>query len=102
MLLVCDTGEIFFVKYNSVYSFSIEEIRKAPSKICWDDIFNSQKLSEDFIREFENYLDWWQISIYQNLSKEFIIEFSDKVYFNNLLKNNNISDEIKEFCRIFV
>ena len=59
-------------------------------------------LSENFIRKFQNFVYWNDISRYQNLSKEFIIEFSDKVNFNNLLKNNEITSEVKEFCRMFL
>ena len=67
-------------------------------------ICGCQQLSEDFIREFQNDKDliWWRISKFQRLSKEFIIEFSDKIDFECLLDNKNVSDEIKEFCRMFI
>ena len=34
-----------------------------------------QKLSEEFIKEFQNKVDWSNISMYQKLSEEFIKEF---------------------------
>ena len=92
----------FFDKYLHIISISLEEIRDDPGKIYWDDIVNSQKLSEDFIKEFQNYLDWWTICFFQNLSKEFIIEFFDKLNLDYLINNEFISDEIKEFCRMFL
>ena len=45
----------------------------------WEVISNSQKLSEDFIREFQDKVDWGAISIYPNLSEDFIREFQNKV-----------------------
>ena len=102
----------------------IEEIRKDPDNQNWED-FNFYKKSEDFIREFENKVDWFcisceetlseefirefqdkvywsRISYFQKLSKEFIVEFQNKIVFKNLLKNENISDEIKELCKTFL
>ena len=67
-------------------------------------ICGCQQLSEDFIREFQNDKDliWWRISKFQRLSKEFIIEFSDKINFDRILINEKISDEVKEFYRMFI
>ena len=36
------------------------------------------------------------------LSIQFIKEFSNKIEFDILLRNNQISDEIKEFCKMFI
>ena len=30
------------------------------------------------------------------------IEFTDKINFYGIMNNENISDEIKEFCRMFI
>jgi hypothetical protein len=90
---------------DNVFYISIDQIRENQKQIHWENIDNCQILSEDFIREFNeyfNYINWTYISYNQNLSKEFIIEFSDKISFNLLLKNNQISNEVKEFCRIFL
>ena len=65
-------------------------------------VCSHQQLSENFLREFKNNLVWWRVSEYQNLSKEFIIEFYNKLDFNRLIDNRKISDEIKEFCRMFL
>ena len=46
--------------------------------------------------------DWDYLSAYQNLSKEFIIEFADKINFYGIINNKKISDEVKEFCKMFL
>jgi len=92
----------FFDKYLNIISISLEEIRDDPGKMDWRDLCQEQNLSEDFIKEFQNYLDWWTICFFQNLSKEFIIEFFDKIKFQAIIRNNMISDEVKEFCRMFI
>lgn len=45
----------------------------------WTYISRYQKLSEDFIREFQNEVDWYLISEYQDLSEDFIQEFKNKI-----------------------
>ena len=63
----------------------------------------SDNLSEDFIREFQDKLDWYSIAANQKtLSKEFIVEFIDYIPINALMLNFYLSDEIKEFCRMFL
>jgi hypothetical protein len=46
--------------------------------------------------------DWYTISYWNNLSIDFIEEFADKIKFRLILKNKYVSDEIKDFCRIFL
>ena len=60
--------------------------------------------SENSIRKMINIseFDWDYLSAYQNLSKEFIAEFADKINFYGITNNKNISDEVKEFCRMFL
>ena len=48
--------------------------------IYWWNIPYEQKLSEDFIREFQNKVDWWNVYHHQYLSKEFIEEFKSLGY----------------------
>ena len=67
-----------------------------------DGISTKQILSEEFIREFQDKIDWRMISCSQKLSIKFIIEFYKRIDFQALLRNENISDEVKEFCRIFL
>ena len=53
---------------------------------CWRMICKFQKLSEDFIREFQNQVDWDYISQYQHLSPQFVMEFIDKVNVHHIKK----------------
>jgi len=58
----------------------IEKIRKDPD--CWDwyDLSAKHKLSENFIREFQDQVEWHWILYYQILSEEFFLEFKDKLF----------------------
>ena len=63
----------------SVYMINIEEFRKNPDNQNWENISCHQKLSEEFIREFQHKVKWRIVSYYQTLSESFIREFQDKV-----------------------
>ena len=64
----------------------------------WVDISAEQKLSEDFIREFKDYVSWFCISINQKLSEDFIREFKDYVDWGRILCHQSLSEDfIKEF-----
>ena len=80
----------------------LDTIRKNPDKQDWESISYSLALPEDFIREFKNYVDWYWICRNQKLSKEFIVEFFDKIRFEHLLVNRFVSQEVKDYCRMFL
>ena len=68
------------------------------TKSQWKEISISQKLSEDFIREFQDNVDWISISMYQKLSESFIREFQDKVNWGNISWYQKLSENfIREF-----
>ena len=90
----------WFVYYD--YILSEDFIREFQDKVYWSWVSFEQKLSEDFIIEFKDKVDWLGISFYQKLSKEFIAEFSDKIDFYEILDNVNISEEVKDYCRMFL
>ena len=48
---------------------------KSLDDVDWESISIEQKLSDDFIRKFQDYIDWYWVSIYQKLSEELILEF---------------------------
>ena len=75
---------------------SEELIREFKDQVNWYWISSFQKLSEEFIREFQDKVEWSRISSYQKLSESFIREFKDKLDKNYLLRNTNLSDELKE------
>ena len=69
------------------------------NNVNWDYISFSQKLSEDFIREFKDKVDWDYISYYQKLSQDFIREFKDKVnvkFQEEKHKEKSYSQKLKE------
>ena len=79
--------------YISVYyKLSENFIREFQDKVDWYYISEYQILSEDFIREFQNEVVWRYISKYQNLSENFIREFQDKVYWTYISKYKNLSE----------
>ena len=53
------------------------------------------------IRKNSDKINWYDISKLENLSVEFILEFSYKINFYGLSFNDYISDDVKEFCKIF-
>jgi hypothetical protein len=54
------------------------------------------------IREFPNKQNWNYICLYKNLSKEFIIEFAKYIFFDYVVENKLISDDIKNYCKMFI
>ena len=68
------------------------------TKEQWREISMFQKLSEDFIREFQDNVDWECISMCQNLSESFIREFQDNVNWNYISGSQKLSEDfIREF-----
>ena len=85
--------------YISVFQKLSEDfIREFQDKVWWSWISEYQKLSEDFIREFQDKVDWRMISRYQTLSEEFIREFADKVNWYYISMFEKLSEPfIREF-----
>jgi hypothetical protein len=81
--------------------YTEDSIRKAQDQLTeddWKNISKNQKLSEDFIREFQDKVNWNMISIYQKLSEDFIREFQDKVNWYFISQNQKLSEKfIREF-----
>jgi len=96
----CTLRELDWICISKYQKLSEEFIREFQDKVNWDCIFTYQKLSEDFIREFQDKVYWYYISKYQKLSEEFIREFQDKVNWNYISKYQKLSEEfIREFKR---
>jgi len=72
------------------------------SEFDWDTICERQKLSEEFITKYKYKVDWEYISWRQNLSLQFIKDNIDNLSLNNLLENENISEDIKEYIKILL
>jgi len=66
-------------------------IREYQDYVNWEYISKVQKLSEDFMREFKDKLDWDSIMFYQKLTIEFMTEMVNEGYIKDLL--NRIKKE---------
>ena len=85
-------------RISSCQKLSEKFIREFQDKIIWDLISEFQKLSEEFIREFQVKFDWFYISKYQKFSENSIREFQDKVYWFYISKYQKLSENfIREF-----
>jgi hypothetical protein len=83
---------------SSNQKLSEDFIREFQKKVDWGCISATQKLSEGFIREFQEKVNWDCISAYQKLSEEFIREFQKKVNWDRISANQKLSEEfIREF-----
>ena len=86
---------VLISEYNKL---SENFIREFQNYVDWDLISEYQKLSEEFIREFQDKVDWFYISKYQKLSENFIREFQDKMNWYHISKFQNLSENfIMEF-----
>jgi len=63
-------------------------------RVWWEEISQTQPLSEDFIREFSDRVDWDKISEYQKLSEDFIRDFEDSLDMDKVLRNYPIPEKI--------
>ena len=77
----------------------MKQLKNIKKKISWEEYYNpdfdwgncefykNNKLSEDFIREFQDKVNWYCISACQKLSEDFIREFKNKVNWKNIFKH---------------
>ena len=68
------------------------------------DIFNKNITIDEYnkISLYPKDQDWHIISLYKDLSKEFIAEFFNYLSFEHIMMNDNISNDIKDYCRMFM
>ena len=85
--IVIPENEITPKEWSSISKSRLTEdfIREFQNQVDWVYISSYQRLSEDFIREFEHKVDWVRISIHQILSDEFILEFRDSMDWDRYL-----------------
>lgn len=90
-----DVDWVYISKNNKL---SESFMREFQDDIDWFWVSIKQTLSEDFIREFQDEVDWYSISEYQKLSEDFIREFKDEVDWYCISQKQTLS---KEFLREF-
>lgn len=90
-----------FVDWKNIICYqklSESFMRKFQDKIFWPWISGYQKLSENFIREFQNKVDWYWICMYSKLSESFIREFQNKVQWDIISQYQKLTEDfIREF-----
>ena len=59
----------------------------------WKLISKNKILSEEFIREFQDFVDWMYVTAFQTLSEEFIREFQEKVSWTYVSSRQFLTDE---------
>jgi len=74
-----ELGGTAWLMISQEYKLTEEFIREYQDNVMWPIISKQQILSEDFIREFQDKVDWESIFKYQIFSEEFICEFHHKV-----------------------
>ena len=77
--------------------FSEEILREFKNKVYWPAVTNLN-LSENFIREFRDYIDWEQMSLKRDLSHEFILEFKHRFNWEYMLDFHKFSEDILRQC----
>ena len=80
----------------------LEKIQNCSDRKDWFLLCFNNELPEDIIIEYKNFVNWNVISSFYHLSDDFILKFSNYLYLDNLLNNDNISEETKICLRTFL
>ena len=87
-----------WMRISARQKLSEDFIREFEDNVDWGCISANQKLSENFIREFQDKVNWLCISAQQKLSEAFIREFQDKVDWDWISIYQKLSEDfIREF-----
>lgn len=79
---------------TSDYSWRMKQFIKHPyaSRLRRDRICREETLSEDFMRQYKDFLNWTELSLRQEMSEEFIYEMKDKVDWRHILNRSLLSE----------
>ena len=75
------------------FSYDIEYIRNNVDQVNWKLIVEKDKLSDEFIDEFHQYLDWLRISVYQKLSEDIMNRYASQLNWYCISTWQNLSEE---------
>jgi len=64
-----------------------------PQTELWQGVSKNYSLTEDFIRDFRDYVTWDWITVKQIMSDEFIEEFKDRILWDHLCKYKKLSED---------
>lgn len=62
----------------------------------WFNISKYHRLSDDFVRRFQDNLNWRIISTYRSLTEDFIRQYQDKVNWKYIFMYQKISEEFRQ------
>lgn len=96
-----DNWAIEHLLKNFVEKYKLDEdvirmVFAATPKCWWNYIVKSQKLSEEFMREFRNEIDMKCAGTQQIMSEEFLNEMKDKVSFSTVARYHSLSEKFIE------
>lgn len=70
-------------------------LAKKLEELDWENICVNKKMSENFIRVFQDYLNWADISYFTpKFSKEFMAEFKDKINWDSYFESHTVPEEV--------
>jgi len=58
---------------------SVEEFKDKVNKLIWGNISKYEKVSEDFMEEFQDKMEWYCISRFQWITRKFIKKFENRL-----------------------
>jgi hypothetical protein len=90
---------IDFVNWEEISETPLSEnfIREFQDYVVWDYVSGNSPLSENFIREFQDKVDWNVVSMDQVLSESFIREFQDRVDWICIFTYQVLSEEFRKY-----
>jgi hypothetical protein len=96
-------NEIDWNKVSAAKDITEEFILKYQDRIDFYDFLSySENLTENIIRKFADKMSWRALSLNHNFSKNLIIDYVERIDFNILMRNEKISQDIKDYCRMFI
>lgn len=97
-----DNGVLVYKIYKILKENNLDfciNILKTDIKIFWCKVSGYQYLSNDFIKDFQDFLDWREISEYQQLNYDMISLFSDKINWFYISQYQVLSEKIMKKFR---
>ena len=86
-------GKMSEIRQKLLKEIGINKVSSNLTVNDWTIISHHHKLSEEFIREFQNKVEWHYISRFQPISENFISEFKHFVDWYIISENNSLSVE---------
>jgi len=87
---------------SQIEKLSEQFISKYADYVNWELISENQQLSEPFIERYQDRVYWNYISMFQTLSENFIEKYSDKVFWDLISKSQQLSESFIERFQNYV